>query len=279
LPIAGFSAVVTLAALYLAGRRDLGAATLPNRAQRRPRLRLLFGQLGLSIRLVGSSVIGWVCALAITGMVLGLTAKSAEASISGSSVRAVFSRLGAPGAGTQAFLGVSFLIVAVLVAFLAAGQIGAARSEEAEGRLDHLLVRPVARLSWLAGRAAIAVAILVAGALVAGAATWLGAASQGAAVSFTALIGAGVNTVPPALCLFGIGVLALGAWPRAAPYVVYAVLGWSLLARSPVRPPPAAGWPTRHCSTRWPQPLQSAPTGRQAPPGSGPGSRAPSLAR
>jgi ABC-2 type transport system permease protein len=228
LPIAGFSAVVAVVALYLAGRRDLGAATLADRARGRPRLGLLFGQVGLGIRLVGSTVIGWVCALAITGMVLGLIARSAGASVSGSSVKAVFSRLGAPGAGAKAFLGVSFLVVAVLVAFVAAGQIGAARSEDAEGRLDHLLVRPVARLSWLAGRTAIAAAVLVVGALVAGAATWLGAASQGAAVSFTALVAAAVNVVPPALCLLGVGVLALGVWPRAASHVVYAVLGWSL---------------------------------------------------
>ncbi len=35
--------------------------------------------------------------------------------------------------------------------------------------------------------------------------------------------------VPRALCLLGIGVLALGVWPRATSQAVYAVLGWSLL--------------------------------------------------
>jgi ABC-2 type transport system permease protein len=43
------------------------------------------------------------------------------------------------------------------------------------------------------------------------------------------LLAAGLNVIPPALCLLGIGVLAVGVWPRASSYVVYAVLTWSLL--------------------------------------------------
>ena len=58
-------------------------------------------------------------------------------------------------------LGVCFLILAVLIAFVAAGQVTAARSEESEGRLDHFLVRPVSRTSWLGGRLLVAVAVLL----------------------------------------------------------------------------------------------------------------------
>jgi len=161
--------------------------------------------------------------------VLGLVAKQAGGTISGSSVQTVFARLGASGTGTEAFLGVSFLIVAVLVAFLASGQVSAARSEEAEGRLDHLLVAPVSRPAWLGGRLAVAVVALVAGGLVSGVATWVGTESQSSGVSLGTLVEAGLNVVPPSLCLLGIGVLALGVLPRAATVVVYAVLGWSLL--------------------------------------------------
>lgn len=35
--------------------------------------------------------------------------------------------------------------------------------------------------------------------------------------------------VPPALCVLGLGVLAVGAWPRAAVPVAYGVLAWSVL--------------------------------------------------
>ncbi len=229
LPIFGFTAAMALVAVRLAANRDVGAGILPDRAHARARTRLLFGQLGLTIRLIRPTVIAWLCALGATGLVLGLIAKSAGTTISGSSVKTVFSRLGAPGTGAEAFLGVSFIIVAVLVALVAAGQVTAARLEEAQGRLDHLLVRPVSRVSWLAGRVGVAVVVLFAGGVVAGIATWLGTTSQNGQVSIGTLIEAGLNVVPPALCLLGIGVLTMAVWPRATSYAVYTVLGWSLL--------------------------------------------------
>ena len=63
----------------------------------------------------------------------------------------------------------------------------------------------------------------------AGVFAWLGAASQHAGVSFTSLLEAGVNLVPPAVAILGIGVLAFGIRPRMVSLVVYALLGWSLL--------------------------------------------------
>ena len=126
-------------------------------------------------------------------------------------------------------LGACFLILAVLVAFVAAGQLTAARSEESGGRLDHLLARPVSRSSWFAGRLGVAVVAVVAGGLAAGVFAWLGAASQHTGVSLATLLAAGVNLVPPAITILGLGALTFGVWPRATSIVVYAVLGWSLL--------------------------------------------------
>jgi ABC-2 type transport system permease protein len=229
LPIVGFVAVVALITFWLAANRDVGASVLPDRTHAAAQPWLLFGQLGLSIRLVRPTIIGWAFALGLTGLVMGLIAEAAGATMTGSSVETVFARLGASGTGAEAFLGVAFLILAVLAAFLAAGQIIAARDEEGEGRLDHLLVRPVHRLSWLAGRVTVAVLAIVAGGLIAGAMTWLGTVFENTGVSLATLVNAGFNVIAPALCLFGIGVLAFGAWPRGTSLVVYGVLGWSLL--------------------------------------------------
>ena len=71
--------------------------------------------------------------------------------------------------------------------------------------------------------------ILFVSGLVAGFFAWLGAASQHAGVSFTRLLAAGVNLVPPAVAILGIGVLVFGIRPRVTSLVVYALLGWSLL--------------------------------------------------
>jgi len=126
-------------------------------------------------------------------------------------------------------LGVCFLILAVLVACTAAGQLTAARAEESAGRLEHLLARPVSRGRWLAGRLLVAIVVLLASGVLAGVCGWAGAASQHAGVSFTAMLKAGVNLTPPAIIIAGIGVLAFGVRPRITSAVVYSLLGWSLL--------------------------------------------------
>ena len=216
--------------VYLAGRRDLGASTLPDRASAPPHTRLLFGPMGLSVRLIRPIVLGWIVALAAGSLLLGLIAKPAESALTSSpTIKQAISRLGAPGAGASAYLSVTFLMVALLVALIAAGQVSSARAEEAQGRLEHLLVRPVSGSTWLAGRVAVASVALVASGLVAGLCAWLGAASQHAGVSFASLLGAVLNVVPPALCILGIGVLVLGVWPRAASAATYGLLAWSLL--------------------------------------------------
>ena len=133
---------------------------------------------------------------------MGFIARQAGKALTGSvSIQQVLSRLGEHGGSAAAYLSFTFLIVAVIVAFLAAGQVTAARSEEAEGRLDHLLVRPVSRWSWLASRVAFAVATLVAAGLLAGLSAWLGAASQQSGVTLSSLLGAGINVIAPALCI------------------------------------------------------------------------------
>jgi ABC-2 type transport system permease protein len=230
LPIAAFTAALAAVAVRLAGVRDAGAGILADRARSAPRLRLLSGPGGLTIRLVRPTAGGWWTAIALSALLFGLIARSAGSTISGSSAAGVLAKLGATGTGTGAVLGVCFLALAVLIAFAAAGQVTAARSEEASGRLDHLLVSPVSRSRWLGGRLLAAALVLLAGGALAGVFGWLGATSQHSGTGLGTLLNAGLNLVPPAITIGGIGVLAFGAWPRRTSVVVYVVLGWSVLA-------------------------------------------------
>ena len=75
----------------------------------------------------------------------------------------MLAKLGASGTGTDAVLGVCFLVLAVLIAFAGVGQVTAARAEEASQRLDHLLAGPVSRSRWLGGRLLVALVVLLAG--------------------------------------------------------------------------------------------------------------------
>jgi ABC-2 type transport system permease protein len=230
LPIAGLTAALALLAVTLAGSRDLGASVLSVRTTAPAHTGLLSGPFGLAARLARPTVVGWAAAIGVFAFVIGFTAKAAGSAIteSSSAARAI-SRLGAVGTGPDVFLGVTFLIVALLVALVAAGQVAEARTEEAGGQLDNLLVRPVARWWWLAGRVIVTGAALVGSGLIAALCAWLGQASQHSGVHLSTLLGAGLNIVPPAACVLGIGVATVGLWPRATVSITYGVLAWSFL--------------------------------------------------
>jgi ABC-2 type transport system permease protein len=170
-----------------------------------------------------------------TGLVLGLVTQSAGQSLQGSpTLDRVIARLGATGAGSGAvtYLGFVFLVAAGLVAVAVAGQISAIRNEEANGHLDNLLVRPVARWRWLAVRLVVGLGLVVGAGVLTGVAAWVGAATQHAAVGLGDLVEAGLNVAPPAVFVLGIGGLVYGLWPRAAVGVTYGLVVWSFLVET-----------------------------------------------
>jgi ABC-2 type transport system permease protein len=228
IPVAAFTVAFTVLAVLLAGRRDVGQGMWPDRNTRAPRVRLLSGPAGLTTRLARPAALGWAAGVATAAVLIGTVAKAAGATIQGSEQQ-VFSRLGASGSGTAAFSGIAFLILAIVIAFQAASVVNAARAEEADGRLDHILAAPVSRSRWLAGRLLAGAAALLLSGIVAGIFSWAGEAIQGGGISFPAALAAGVNVVPPALFALGAGTLAIGCWPRRAGTVVYVLLGWSVL--------------------------------------------------
>lgn len=228
LPIVVFIAALAVVAIALAGVRDAGAGIVADHADAAPRLGLLFGPTGLWLRLMRPTVSGWFAALSLSAFLYGLIAKATGATVRGS-FEQVLSKVGAPGTGADAVLGVCFLIEAILISLLAAGQVTAARVEESAGLLENVIVRAGTRASWLGGRLALALVVMGIGGALVGLFAWLGAASQHTGLSVGSLLGAGLNLVPPAIVVLGIGALAFGVWPRAAPAVVYGVVGWSAL--------------------------------------------------
>jgi ABC-2 type transport system permease protein len=230
LPIVALSALMGGLAIYLAGRRDLASSVLAGPATTKPHTRLLSGPTGLAARLAGPSAAGWAVAIAALSLLMGFIAKPGGSALTSSpTIEHVMSRLGAGGGSARAYLGLTFVIVAVIVAFLAASQVSSARAEEADGHLDLLLVRPVSRSGWLAGRVTVSTGLVVGGGLLAGLFAWAGAASQSSGVGIVTLLGAGANLVPPSLFILGTGFFTLGTWPRAATSITYGFLAWSLL--------------------------------------------------
>jgi ABC-2 type transport system permease protein len=174
--------------------------------------------------------LGWLAGVCAFGLVLGSSAKVAAQSLKASpSVTAALDRLGGNGGLAKAYLGLSFILIAVLVVLIAASQVAAARNEEASGRAEHLLVRPVSRGRFMLTRLAVGAAAVVAAGALGGVSAWLGAAAQHTGLEFSSTLGAGLNTVSAGVCLLGIGALAWAVVPRLTSAAVYGVVAWGFL--------------------------------------------------
>jgi ABC-2 type transport system permease protein len=230
LPVLVLLIAVIAVTLRLAGARDAGAASWPGRDSSQPHLALLGGSAGLAVRLMRPVALGWLFTVAVFAVLIGTTAESSAKDATGSQgISQAIGRLGGHGSIVADDLGLTFLILALLIALISAGQITAMRTEEADGYLENLLVRPVSRTSWFAGRLGLSSLLVLTAGLLAGVGAWVGAASQHSGVGFGSLVTAGLNVVPPGLFLLGLGALVLGAWPRRTSTVVYGYLAWSFL--------------------------------------------------
>ena len=198
LPIVALVAVLVATSIGLAGRLDLGGSVIRDRVSSEPRTRLLASPFGLAVRLGRSVVLAWTLGIAAMALLMGTLARTAGRSMEGSAGLAeLLARMGARGSGAAAYLGLAFLVVGVMIVFAAAGQVAHAREEEAEGRLDQLLARPVGRTRWLSGRILLIVVVVFVDGCVAGLVAWLGTASQHDGLGLSMLLEAGLNVVAP----------------------------------------------------------------------------------
>ncbi len=210
--------------LSLERRRDIGGALLELRdEERRPRLRLLRSPTALVVRSEWIGVIVWTAATAGFGFVIGTVSKSVASGLS-AEARERLEKLGIEVATPSGYIGLTFLFFVLAVSLFCCGQLAAARSEEAEGRLETLFALPRSRTTWLAGRLGLAVAGATLLALSAGLGAALGATAVGADVSFPRLLGAGLNIVPASTLFLGLGALLVAVVPRFGVGAAYALV-------------------------------------------------------
>jgi polyether ionophore transport system permease protein len=227
-PIVAIVAIGAVLTPALAAKRDLGASVFRERESRGTG-RWLAGPITLAVRLVRPAALGWLAGFATIAIVQGFVARSAATIFQSSpAFAAALGKLGVRKA-SEGYFGVSFLFVAVVIAVMVATQVASIRDEEATGRLDNLLVRPVRRASWLAGRVGVSLALVVLAGFTAGLFTWIGAASQHTGVALWTLVEAGLNTITPGIFVLGAGVLVLGLRPRLSATACYAIVAWSFL--------------------------------------------------
>ena len=137
-------------------------------------------------------------------------------------------RAGEAGSGSivtpSGYLAFVFIFFVLAVSLFACAQIGAARHEEADQRLETLLSLPVGRVQWFGGRLVLAVAGVVVLGLVSGLGTWAGAEAAGVAISLPQMLEAGANAVPVAVLFLGLAALAYAIVPRASAGIAYGLV-------------------------------------------------------
>ena len=234
LPLLGFTAALAAGTIIMAGRRDLGASVIPDKDSSKPHLLLLRGPLTSAIRFTRTSTISWLVAMVFVAGFFALLTKTAADAISSSLAgQHILSRLTESNQnfGAQAYLGIVFFFLMTVMMCYAASAVGAIREDEAQGYLDNLLVRPIGRLRWLGGRIAIAVSVIVLSGLITSLICWLSVIALKLHLTWHSLLMAGLNTIPPAILILGIGVFALGLVPRHTSLITYGIIGWSFLVQ------------------------------------------------
>lgn len=226
LPAALLVVVAAGTAVVLAGRRDAGTGLLARPGAGPRRVRPVDGPLRLAFRLERGVALAWVGGLAALALVFGLVARAASEGriVNGGVQQAVGGRAG-PAA---TWIGYELLYLAAILALAAVGQVSALRSEEADGRLEHLLVRPFDRRTWLAGRLLVGGLLVAAAGLAVGVAAWAGVGGRGG-IGLATMLAAGLSTAVPGLFVLGLGALLFGLVPRLAAPLLYAVVAWSFL--------------------------------------------------
>lgn len=232
IPIAAVIVGCFSTAVWLAGKRDLGASIVADKDTARPKYRWLNSPLKLWVRLTRVSMIGWALGAVTISYIFGTLTKSAGDSFNDSpAARNVISKLtqSSDVMGEKMFYGMIFLIIMLLILVMVSGMIAAAREEEAEGYLDAILVRQTARLTVIKDKLLIIIVATVGITLLATWAAWFGGWTQHVSITITDLLPAAINTLAAALLLLGIGICTYGFKPRLTSIVVYSVIGWAFL--------------------------------------------------
>ena len=219
-------------AIFLSGIRDIESSIIIANTKAKSKFYLLHSVFGLGLRENMGSIITWILGISSGAFLWGAVTKSTEQVITAShSVGHVVKSIAnssSTGSGNL-FLGVSFLLTIIITMIMVINFVSAIRDDEAKGYADNILVAPQSRTRWLLGRIILIVIVLALLAMLTGILTYIGAELQGATVTLSSLLEAGINILPANLCILGIGIAVFGLLPRLTVSAMYIVFAWSVL--------------------------------------------------
>jgi ABC-2 type transport system permease protein len=211
------------AALWLSGRRDVGAGMVPARTGPATASRWRASELGGAVHQHLGALVGWTIGVVALMTMYGALMNVVVEAISSNPALADF--LVESPALVDSLVQMLVVFVGILGAGFALQSLGGLRGEETSGRLELELAAGRSRWSWLALHAAV-VAVGVVVVVVAGSAAF--ALSTSVALddpdSMGRIVAAGTWQVPAVLVFVGLSVALFGGVPRMQ------TLAWALFA-------------------------------------------------
>ncbi|XVV10115.1 hypothetical protein ACQP2X_35455 [Actinoplanes sp. CA-131856] len=211
------TAVLAVAAVRLAGRRDAGDGIIAGRTNRQRSGGLLSSVEAFAVRRLLLPLSGWAAGVVAYFLLIGLTAVTVtefmaqNRAFTDAAGQAGFSRLDQVSGFTAAI----FALLALPIGGFAAVRLHAFIAAESDRRLTLLAAQPVTRVRLLGAETAATAVGMLALTVLAALATWAGVAVAGGGITIGAALSGTVNTLPVALLSLGAAVLATGFAPRA----------------------------------------------------------------
>lgn len=218
-------------ALALEARRDHGAGLRQPRPGRVRAAAALGSPLGLSWRLLRGSLLGWTLGFVLAALAMGSISTGFGDVLAGTpQLAAILERLGGGAQQlSEAFYVALVLVVAIVTGILAVQLLQRVQAEEHHGRAGLVLSTPVTRTRLLASYLLWAAVVPVLLLTLVGAVMTLNQAASEDDWTWPVRIAAGALALAPGgLLLLGLAVLLHGWAPRLS-WLVWAVVGWSLV--------------------------------------------------
>lgn len=224
------SAVFILVALYLNAKRDLGEGLIPARPGRKTASVFLSNSLGLSMKLLASTLIGWILCVFIIGAAYGSVLGDLEGFLENNEILQQVLAGNNDYTMTEQFITMLMSIMTMMGTIPVLMVVLKIRAEEKKNRLEHLAARAVSKNEILSGYFGISFVLSIVVQLASVFGLWFaGTVVMDTPISFLNLMKSALAYLPAMWMMVGVAVLLNGIFPKGTGFV-WIYLGYSFLA-------------------------------------------------
>ena len=229
LPTLIFSSVFTGLGLYWSGRRDLNEALLRRSDTVRSHYYLLRTPFQLAARQHIANAFYWGLGIVSYAAFFAALANFST-KLAGDSPAFKKAFLATSDNELKLlFIGAGTLLIATALLVMITVFVSAMRRDEAKSYLDNLLVQPVSRQRWLAGRLGLIALVFMIIALLSAVVTWAVARHINVELGLWAALATYASLAGVLALTLGVGAFFYGFWPRLAASAMSILIGWAFV--------------------------------------------------